>query len=335
MSSLSPFDSDAWLAALVESSTDVIVSKTVEGIVTSWNASAERTFGWSAAEMIGQSILKIIPSDRHDEEALILSRIRGGERIEHFETRRQRKDGTLVDISLTVSPIMDEEGRVMGVSKIARDITEERRARETQRMLMREVNHRSKNLLALVEAMVRQSARHVAPSVFAHTVSGRIAALSKTQDLIVGGDWQGVELHELVRIHSSSIPDDIFRHYRIGGPSLRVSPGAAQALGMALHELFDGSARRLREAEDGRVDVSWMGDRHAPSFHFIWSEALPPQEFNVDGFVVDVLRKITPVSLNGMGTFSTPSNGLQWSLSTTSDMIYGPQIIDPMGEAIP
>jgi len=151
--------SDAWLAAIVEGTTDAIVSKTLDGIVTSWNASAERIFGYAPEERIGQSILKLIPVDRRDEETLILSRIRRGERLEHFETKRQRKDGTLIDISLTVSPIMDAQGRIVGVSKIARDISEVRRSRETQRLLMREVNHRSKNLLAVIEAMCQTASK--------------------------------------------------------------------------------------------------------------------------------------------------------------------------------
>ncbi|MCP8889047.1 PAS domain S-box protein, partial [Devosia ureilytica] len=205
MIKFSSINNEAWLAALVESSNDAIISKTLDGIVTSWNASAERSFGYTADEMIGQSILKIIPLERHAEEELILECIRRGERLDHFETRRRRKDGTLIDIALTVSPIKDEAGNVLGVSKIARDITEERRGRETQRLLMREVNHRSKNLLAVVEAMVRRSITRSPPADFARRVSARIAALSRTQDLIVRGDWLGVDLSELVLAHAAIV----------------------------------------------------------------------------------------------------------------------------------
>jgi len=112
------------LAAIVQSSEDAIISKTLEGIVTSWNPGAERLFGYTADEMIGQSILKILPEDRLKEEPAILERIRKGERIEHFYTIRKTKQGKLVDISLTVSPIKDNEGRIIGASKIARDVTD-------------------------------------------------------------------------------------------------------------------------------------------------------------------------------------------------------------------
>jgi PAS domain S-box-containing protein len=122
----------ARLAAIVESSDDAIVSKDLNGIIMTWNAGAERLFGYSADEAIGQPITIIIPPDRLDEEPEILGRIRHGERVDHFETVRQHKDGTLLDISLTVSPIADRRGRVVGASKIARDITE-RRALERQK----------------------------------------------------------------------------------------------------------------------------------------------------------------------------------------------------------
>lgn len=319
-----PISSDSWLAALVESNSDAIISKALDGIVMSWNASAERTFGYTADEMVGQSILKIIPPERHDEEALILDRIGRGERIEHFETKRRRKDGALVEISLTVSPIMDEAGIVLGVSKIARDISEARRSREMQRFLMREVNHRSKNLLAVVEAMVRRSARQAEPAQFAQAISARVSALSRTQDLIVQGDWLGVELYDLVFAHASVVHPERLLQYAISGPNLRVSPGAAQALGLALHELFSGSCKRLGQAANGRVTVSWSGDLDARYLEFSWSEHIGGNPTTADEFAQDVLSKVSPVSLNGVGTFSVTDRGWQWSVSTTSDVVFGP-----------
>ena len=114
----------AQLAAVVASSDDAIISKTLEGRVTSWNEGASRIFGWEASEMIGQPILRIIPPELHGEEVEILARLRRGERIEHFDTVRLAKDGRRVDISLAVSPIRDNSGWVTGASKVARDVTE-------------------------------------------------------------------------------------------------------------------------------------------------------------------------------------------------------------------
>jgi two-component system sensor histidine kinase VicK len=125
----------ATLTAIVDSTNDAIISKDLNGFVTSWNLAAERIFGYSAAEMIGVSITKLIPLDRSEEEADILTRIRIGERVEHFETMRLNKAGVLVDVSLTVSPIKDAFGKVIGVSKIARDISEAKKAHEKSLML--------------------------------------------------------------------------------------------------------------------------------------------------------------------------------------------------------
>jgi PAS domain S-box-containing protein len=118
------------LAAIVEFSEDAIVSKDLNGVVTSWNLAAERMFGYTAAEAVGQSITLIVPADRLSEEEHVLREIRAGRAVDHFETMRRRKDGTLLPISLTISPIRDNDGRVVGASKIARDVSERRRAEE-------------------------------------------------------------------------------------------------------------------------------------------------------------------------------------------------------------
>ncbi len=127
------------LAAIVESSDDAIVSKDINGVIQSWNEAAERMFGWSAEEAVGRHITLIIPTERHHEEDRVLERIRAGLKVDHFETIRVRKDGRLLDVSLTVSPIRDANGRIVGASKIARDITAQKQSeRDLARMLARE-----------------------------------------------------------------------------------------------------------------------------------------------------------------------------------------------------
>ncbi|HYE76022.1 MAG TPA: PAS domain S-box protein, partial [Blastocatellia bacterium] len=131
--------SQAYLAAIVESSDDAIVGKTLEGIITSWNRGAEKIFGYTEQEAIGQPIYLIIPPERYPEEEMILSKLRKGERIEHFETIRQRKDGRLINISVTISPIRNRAGQIIGASKIARDVTEIKRGQiERQQLFERE-----------------------------------------------------------------------------------------------------------------------------------------------------------------------------------------------------
>ena len=121
------------MAAIVSSSDDAIVSKDLDGVILSWNLGAEQLFGYTAEEAIGKPITLIIPADRLDEEPAILERLRKGERVDHFETVRKKKDGTLVNISLTISPVKDDLGRVIGASKVARDITERKEAEEARK----------------------------------------------------------------------------------------------------------------------------------------------------------------------------------------------------------
>ena len=144
-------DSEARLAAIVASSDDAIVSKDLTGRITSWNAAAERMFGYTAAEAIGQSITIVIPKERLNEEVEVLSRIRQGLSVDHFETVRRHKDGHPIDISLTVSPILTTDGQIIGASKIARDITEMRR----QRAIVEEASRLKDEFLATLSHELR------------------------------------------------------------------------------------------------------------------------------------------------------------------------------------
>jgi PAS domain S-box-containing protein len=132
------------LGAIVSSSDDAIISKTLEGIITSWNAGAQRIFGYGAEEAVGRPITILIPPDRQDEESQIIETLRRGESVHHFETVRLRKDGRQIDVSLTISPIKDANGQIIGVSKIARDITERKRAAEALRQAEADLAHVSR-----------------------------------------------------------------------------------------------------------------------------------------------------------------------------------------------
>src|SRR5690242_8037512 len=118
---------DALLSAIFDSSDDAIISKGIDGVITNWNRGAERIFGYSREEAIGSSIWMLIPADRESEEDEVIEKLKSGERIEHFETIRRRKDGVLIDVSVTISPLKDATGAIIGATKIARDITEQKR----------------------------------------------------------------------------------------------------------------------------------------------------------------------------------------------------------------
>src|SRR6185503_1342297 len=138
------------LAAIVESSDDAIIGKTLDGVITSWNAAAVRLFGYTADEMVGQHISRLVPPERPDDLRTILAAIRRGERMHHFETERIRKDGTRIHVSLTESPIKDAAGRIVGASKIARDVTERKRSEA----LLRAIEERTRSVLAFNQGVL-------------------------------------------------------------------------------------------------------------------------------------------------------------------------------------
>jgi PAS domain S-box-containing protein len=277
------------LASIVESSDDAIVSKNLNGIITSWNKGAERLFGYAAGEIVGKPITILIPSDRLHEETRILELIRRGERIEHYETVRQRKDGTLVEISLTVSPIKSADGRVIGASKIARDITERRRAQEQQTLLLREMSHRVKNLFAVASGVVTLSARSAStPNAMAKAIRDRLGALTRAHDLTRPGLIDTAEkcsrdttLHALARTIFSPYLIESEDHERVSlnGPELPIGGSAVTSLALLLHEFATNAAKYGALASpSGCVRVDWSAEKD--EFALTWKERGGPP---VDG----------------------------------------------------
>ena len=148
-------EKSAKLAAIIDSSDDAIISKTLESVITSWNKSAERMFGYAAEEIIGETIYKLIPPDRTEEEPQILARLKSGDRVEHFETKRMTKDGQLLDVSLSISPVKDAQGHIIGLSKIARDITERKLDETRKNDFIGMVSHELKTPLTSLTAIVQ------------------------------------------------------------------------------------------------------------------------------------------------------------------------------------
>ena len=226
---------DALLAEIVASSDDAIASKTLEGIVTSWNGAAERLFGYAAEEIVGQSITLLAAPGREDEMPRILSRIRRGERIDHFETVRRRKDGGLVEIRLIVSPVRDRRGRIVGASKIARDISERKALEERQRLLLGELRHRVKNLLALVLALARQTeAEGRSGEDYRDAFLGRLKSLVQAHELTFEAETT-IDLKELISVLLAPYAADPARITVEGGPQLSLPPRQVTPLCLIMH----------------------------------------------------------------------------------------------------
>lgn len=316
------------LAAVVECSQDAILTKDLNGVITSWNQGAESLFGYTAHEAVGNPVTMLIPADHLDEEPEILSRIRRGEKIDHYETIRRRKDGTLMNISLTVSPLKDAKGRVIGASKIARDITERRRAEEHKQLLLREMNHRVKNLFALAGGVVTLSARTAeTPADLAAAVRERLAALARAHDLTLADLSLGepsaektTNLHDLVATIVSPFEEASAGAGRVAirGPKVAIGSGAVTGLALLLHEFATNAVKYgALSVPAGQVEVDWSTEENALLLK--WCErGGPPVEAPADdsaGFGTMLARRVVSGQLGGSIRHAWNRDGLTIELS--------------------
>ena len=288
------------IASIVESSDDAILSKDLNGIITTWNRGAQRIFGYAAEEVIGKPVTILFPPELQDEEPAILERIRRGERIEHYETVRVRKDGRRVDISLTVSPIKSAGGKIIGASKIARDITERTQSEAQIAILAREAEHRAKNILATVQATVRLTQSDT-PDGLKQAIEGRIQALANVHTLFVQSRWTGADLHNLVTQELSPFREDGEPRVRTDGPNLMLEPNAAQAIAVTLHELATNAAKYgALSVPAGKVQVDWS---RMPDGRLVmrWAETGGPQVTppTRQGFGMRVMESMIRYQLKG------------------------------------
>jgi PAS domain S-box-containing protein len=323
-------------AAIVESSDDAILAKDLNGTIISWNRGAERLFGYTAAEAIGRPVTMLIPLDRHNEESEILGRIRRGERIDHYETIRRRKDGGLVEISLSVSPIRNREGTVIGASKIARDITERRRAEEQQHLLIREMDHRVKNLFTLASSVVSLSARSSSTSTeLASAVRARLNALAQAHALTVPSTSeansrteQATTLHRLIGTilapYDNCLDNQQHRAVVVG-PDVPIGGAAVTSFALLLHEFATNAAKYgALSVSEGEVHISCHedGDR----FVLTWTERGGPpvaRQTDGEGFGT-VLGKATVRSqLGGEIVRDWKPEGLSIRLAVARDRLSG------------
>jgi PAS domain S-box-containing protein len=293
-----------WFASIVESSEDAIVSKDIAGIITTWNTGAERLFGYTSDEIVGKPVTFLIPSDRHPEERTILERISRGGRIENYETVRRRKDGSLIDVSLTISPLRNAEGKIVGASKIARDITRRKRAERHEKMLKAELDHRVMNSLAHV-ALLATSCRRDTGSIdeFARSLDGRIHSMAAAHRLLSQGEGHGVGLAALV--HNQLAPYAAEANITLRGTELMLTPVAIQAMGMVLHELATNAAKYgALSVPTGKVFVSWerrQDGSGAANLMLVWREFGGPRidaQFK-SGYGTRLIRELVPYELGG------------------------------------
>ncbi len=310
------------LAAIIACSEDAILAKNLDGVITDWNDGATRLFGYTAEEAVGRSVTMLIPIDRYDEEPEILARIGRGERIEHYETVRQHKDGSPIDISLTVSPILNRKGEVIGASKIARDISDRRRAEEQKDLLLREMNHRIKNLFAISSSLVRLSARHATTvDALAADLQGRFTALANAHTLTLtaaAGDVSHrpeTSLHALIRTIVSPYrhADRADARVNITGPDRLIAGSDVTAFALLLHEFATNAAKYgALSTPAGEIDIECLED--ADQMTLIWREngrAGPPRTDFDTGFGSVLIRATIEHSLGGRFERTSTEDGLE------------------------
>lgn len=268
------------LAAIVESSDDAILSKDLNGTITSWNRGAERILGYKAEEIIGRSILTLIPEELHSEEREIIRRLKAGERIEHFDTVRLKKNGERVELSLTISPIKDETGRTIGASKVARDISERRRMERvllqsekiaaTGRMAATIAHEINNPLEAIINLLYLARISSTEPTIrdYLETAEGEVQRVSLIAQQTLGffretaavGQFQAAELmdYTLAVYHRKFAQSgiDVVREFSTV-PPIRVRRGEilqvfANLISNAVDAMLEGGTLRLRIAEDRR-----------------------------------------------------------------------------------
>jgi PAS domain S-box-containing protein len=265
------------LVAIVESSDDAIVSKDLNGIITSWNRGAELLFGYRAEEVIGKPITILIPADRIDEEPVIIERVRRGERVDHYDTVRRRKDGSLIDISLTVSPLKDGDGRIVGASKIARDITERKRAQQQQNLLVKEMKHRIKNSLATVQAIATQTLNQHAEERDAFIA--RLHALGNAHDLLTSETWQTASLQAIVTQALKPFQEQHDERIAVEGPAdVWLDSTKSVMVAMAIHELATNALKYGALSNgSGHVSVTWERHFQPNLVKLVWRESGGPE----------------------------------------------------------
>jgi PAS domain S-box-containing protein len=297
-----------WHEAIVNSSADAIFAIGSDGMVESWNPAAERLFGYSAEETVGTDGARFLPEAATSEANEAMTRVRAG-LTAVIETTYLTKAGSTLDTSVSLSPIKTSSGEVGAIAVIARDVSERKTAEKQIHLLMREVSHRAKNLLAVVQGIANLTSRQGDARSFAERFSKRIAALANFHDLLVQSDWRGVEISELLRGQLKQYGEAEDR-ISVSGPRLRITGAAAQAIGMATNATKYGALSN----NVGKIAVHWLIRDGA--LHLQWKEVggPPPTSAIRSGFGHTVMLNMIESSLKAKAEIEFTPAGCVWTL---------------------
>jgi PAS domain S-box-containing protein len=303
---------------LLDQSQEPILVWELGGRITLWNRGAAQLYGWNAGEAVGRISHELLAT-RHPTalDAFEVMLRREGSWV--GELQQRTRDGTPITVESRQEIMTSADGRIL-VLETNRDITERKRAEEKIRLLMREVNHRSKNLLAVVQAVANQTARGRSPQDFALRFGERLLGLAASHDLLVHNAWRGVDLGDLITSQLSHFRDIIGRQISLDGPKLQITAATAQSLGMALHELTTNAAKHgALSSRKGRLEIRWQitGEGEEARLHLRWKETdgPPVSQPQVRGFGTRVLVDMTQAALAGKVTLDYLPGGLLWEIT--------------------
>ena len=264
----------AHLAAIVESSEDAIISHDLNGLVTSWNHGAEKIYGYTTAEIIGQPMSTLLAADQVDEWPVNLERLRNGETLTNFDISRTTKNDRSIHLSLTISPIRDDKGRIVGASAVARDIADRKAAEERATLLMSELDHRVKNILAVVSSVVSQTLRLAStPEATTKEIEGRIMAIARAHNLVADQGGVGSSLGEIFRTELKPFIQD--SNLKIDGAAILLTSNASLIVALAVHELTTNAAKYgSLSVPGGRLDIRWTTEsgEGTTRLRILWQE---------------------------------------------------------------
>lgn len=271
-------ETNALHASTVFSSTDAIFSIDPDLIIKTWNGGAERLYGYAAAEAIGQPLKMICPDELRAEQSGLYAQTMEGKPV-LLETVRRHKDGRLIPVGISGSPIFGSDGRVMGVAAVHRNMTENREVKEHLGFTMRELSHRTKNLLAVVQGLARMIARRSDDlDEFEVRFRGCIQALAHSHDLLVQHDWQGATLQELLDVQLAPFGGIDTKKITVRGPEVFLTPSAMQSLGLIMHELGTNATKHgALSTPEGSVAIGWTRDPADEGVTMVWREQGGPR----------------------------------------------------------
>jgi PAS domain S-box-containing protein len=313
-------EAERLLASIIASSNDAILSIDLNMTITNWNAAAEKLYGYSRDEAVGKSVLMLVPEERRDEEPEILRKVSAGNIVEPYETQRLTKDGRLVDVQLSVSPIYDGNGNAIGASKMSQDITARKEAERLQTVLTGELNHRVKNMFSTVIAIARQTLDRDGPGEDQVTAfQERLMSMAKAHDLLTHRDWERADLGELVKQVLEPYPPERFE---IEGCAVLLPQKTVISFSLAIHELATNAAKYgALSVAQGTVSISWSYEEALARLQFKWVERNGPkvQLPKRKGFGSRLVERLLAAELNGRSTISYHPSGVICEIEATLD----------------